>query len=115
MTEWRESYALLYHITCETNAATRLSIPTTMQADGFRCQGHGSNPSQQVRLESPQKNGRQQQGRMTTTVPFLKQSSGNKKTNKTQQSITKTEAVGLFGCWKRHQCFEADRRGLGAG
>jgi hypothetical protein len=35
--------------------------------------------AQQVRSESPKNKGRQQQGRTTITVPFLKQSSGNKK------------------------------------
>jgi hypothetical protein len=35
--------------------------------------------AQQVRRESPKNNGQQQQGRTTTTVPFLKQSSGDKK------------------------------------
>jgi hypothetical protein len=34
---------------------------------------------QQVHHESQKNIGRQQQGRTTTTVPFLKQSSGNKK------------------------------------
>jgi hypothetical protein len=35
--------------------------------------------AQQLRRESPKNKGWQQQGRTTTTVPFLKQSSGNKK------------------------------------
>jgi hypothetical protein len=35
--------------------------------------------AQQVRRESQKNKGRQQQGRMTTTVPFLKQSSGDTK------------------------------------
>jgi hypothetical protein len=35
--------------------------------------------AQQVRRESLKNKGRQQQGRTTTTVPFLKQSSGDKK------------------------------------
>jgi hypothetical protein len=43
MTAWRQGCALLYHITCKTNAATRLSIPTTTRANGYGCQGHGSN------------------------------------------------------------------------
>jgi hypothetical protein len=36
--------------------------------------------AQQVCRESSKNKGWQQQGRMPTTVPFLKQSSGNKKT-----------------------------------
>jgi hypothetical protein len=35
--------------------------------------------AQQVCRKSQKNKGRQQQGRMTSTVPFLKQSSGNKK------------------------------------
>jgi hypothetical protein len=35
--------------------------------------------AQKVRRESQKNKGWQQQGRMTTTVPFLKQSSGDKK------------------------------------
>jgi hypothetical protein len=35
--------------------------------------------AQQVPRESPKHKGWQQQGRMTATVPFLKQSSGDKK------------------------------------
>jgi hypothetical protein len=35
--------------------------------------------AQQVRRESQKNKGRQQQGRTTTTVPFLKESSGDKK------------------------------------
>ncbi len=39
----------------------------------------------------------------------------HKKAKKTQQSTTKMEAEGTYGCWKRRQCFVADGRGLGAG
>jgi hypothetical protein len=74
--------------------------------------------AQQVCRESQKNKGWQQQGRTTTTVPFLKQSSDDKKAYesiKTQQSTTKMEVAGRFGCWKKRQCFEADGRGLGAG
>jgi hypothetical protein len=83
-------------------------------------QGH-DRQAMEVWGEGEDKGGRgwQQQERATTTVPFLKQSSGNKKakesTQKTQQSTTKIEATGTFGCWKRRQYFKADRCGLGAG
>ena len=39
------------------------------------------------------------------TMPFLQQSSSDKKAKKTQQSATKMEGMGTIGCWKMARIF----------
>ena len=114
MTAWREG-ALLYHITCchkTLNPNYHESKWVWVSWPWIKSLPSRCAASPKKIKDGNNRGGRQQQCLSSSNQVVIRK---HKKAKKIQQSTTKTEAAGTFGCWKRRQCFKADGRGLGAG